>query len=298
MSEIIKSKYAVMFTDVVDSTKRYSLQGDDKAFDAINRHFDMLKPIVYKFHGRIIKTIGDSIMAAFHKSDEAISAAILMQKVLDDYNNENPQDKIEIRIGVHFGQVNEQDNDLFGDTVNTAARIESLAVGDTIFVSEKINENLTNYKSIYIGDFDVKGKLEPVTVFGILWKPDSKKLLNHYHSTIQSLKQKINRTKTEKNRKLGVVGNTGQVGIMALLEIRTNPAGAIVYINDKKIEQKTPFSIENKVGRIELKIEKTGYRTIVDSFEIFEHLPNKFFSELEDIRGSLYIETESPGYKI
>lgn len=142
--QIKASDITILFTDLKGSTELYDKTGDLKAYSLVQQHFDLLKAVVDKYEGALIKTIGDAIMAAFSSAKDAVSAADEMVKSIKSMNNQlkDKEHDIAIKVGLHSGNalaVNANDKlDYFGQTVNIAARIQGLAAGDEIWVTEDI----------------------------------------------------------------------------------------------------------------------------------------------------------------
>src|SRR4026207_2002592 len=111
---------AIMFTDIVGYT---SLMGNDeqKAFTILNKNRQLQKPIIEQFNGRWIKELGDGVMASFNIVSDATNAAIKIQE------NCNAAKDLQLRIGIHLGEVVFENDDVFGDGVNIASRIQTIA---------------------------------------------------------------------------------------------------------------------------------------------------------------------------
>jgi class 3 adenylate cyclase len=129
-----------LFTDLKGSTALYDRVGDLVAFDLVRAHFDILNEIVDAEAGAIVKTIGDAVMATFPTPDRAVAAALRMRDAIQKLNAE-----LLIKIGIHEGpclavMLNER-QDYFGQTVNIAARVQSLAVSRSIFASRQVVGN-------------------------------------------------------------------------------------------------------------------------------------------------------------
>jgi len=142
-----------LFTDLKDSTLMYDLVGDVTAYDLVRRHFDALGDAVARNAGALTKTIGDAIMATFVTPADAVHAAIDMHAAVEEFNAAITADLL-IKIGIHRGRslaVSLNDRiDYFGQDVNIAARVQQLAAGGEIVVSE----------AVYRAD-GVAGLLEP-----------------------------------------------------------------------------------------------------------------------------------------
>src|SRR3972149_4484742 len=126
-----------------------------------------------KNSGKIIKTIGDAIMASFENSEDAVKSAIKMQQKLFDFNqNKIPNKQIHIRVGINQGKGIVEENDIFGDVVNTAARIEPLAEPDQIVISKSVYNSIKNSEEIICRHFKsskVKGKAEEIEIYRVIW---------------------------------------------------------------------------------------------------------------------------------
>lgn len=135
---------AIMFTDIVGYT---ALMGSDeqKAFKILNKNRELQKPIIEEFNGRWIKELGDGVMASFSTVSDAVTAAVKIQQTC------NSAKEFQLRIGIHSGEVVFENNDVFGDGVNIAARIQAIANPGSIYISESVHNNISNKK-----DFQTK----------------------------------------------------------------------------------------------------------------------------------------------
>ena len=135
---------AIMFTDMVG----YSAlsQRDDKlALELLEEHRQLLREIFPRFNGTEIKTIGDAFLVEFHSALEAAQCAIEIQRTLAKRNHDVPADRrIEIKIGIHIGDVVHRGGDVYGDGVNIASRIEPLAGAGGICVSMDVERQIRN----------------------------------------------------------------------------------------------------------------------------------------------------------
>jgi len=132
----------LLFTDLKGSTAMYERLGDLNAYALVREHFALLGVTVQQHSGAIVKTIGDAVMAVFSRPTDAVSAALDILGVIERYNGEHGDPSIVLKIGVHCGPsiaVTLNDNlDYFGQTVNVAARVQSLADAGEICVSEAL----------------------------------------------------------------------------------------------------------------------------------------------------------------
>ena len=126
---------AIMFTDIAGFTA-ISAQDEEKALALIIKQRELLKPIVDSYDGRWLKEMGDGLLLSFSSSKEAVKCAIKIQQTTRDVRDLN------LRIGIHQGDIMEQDGDIFGDDVNIAARIEPFAAVGGIALSNKVNNDI------------------------------------------------------------------------------------------------------------------------------------------------------------
>ena len=155
---------AIMFTDIVGYT---TLMGDDetKAFELIKLNRELQKPIIEELNGRWIKELGDGVLASFNTVSDAVHAAIKIQKA------SNSSGKFQLRIGIHLGEVVFENNDVFGDGVNIAARIQSVATPGSIYISESLQNNISNKKEIttrFVREEKLKNVKEAIKIFEVL----------------------------------------------------------------------------------------------------------------------------------
>lgn len=162
----------ILFTDIEDSTKYWDKSGDVAGRLMVDKHNRLLFPVIKKFKGKIIKTIGDSIMASFKKSENAIKASIAMQQILKLKRIEDSSFQLKVRIGVHTGKAIVEHEDVFGDVVNVAARVEGEAKGNEILLSGSSVYKLNNKKYAIEkkGSFIPKGKKESINLYRCKWQ--------------------------------------------------------------------------------------------------------------------------------
>lgn len=163
---------SVLFADIAQSTALFDKYGDDKARAAISSVIDTLVDVADKFQGVLIKTIGDEAMCTFSSAELAIKASIAMQESVAG-NFVLGTHPIGIRIGFHHGKVIEENGDVYGDTVNVAARMAGFAKkGQIITNSATYKEEFPGIKHRSLGKTKVKGKLLAVKIIEIFWQKD------------------------------------------------------------------------------------------------------------------------------
>ncbi|MBI2308247.1 MAG: FHA domain-containing protein [Rhodocyclales bacterium] len=161
----------MLFADVSGSTRLYEKLGDTEALHAVDRCIKRMERSVEGFRGRIVKTIGDEVMAVFESAEDAFHAASDMQQRVTDLPPVSGV-KLAIRLGFHHGSVIEEKGDYFGDTVNTAARLAGLAKAGQALTSGDTVARLPELLQLSTRDLEqmsVKGKVEGLHVFEVLW---------------------------------------------------------------------------------------------------------------------------------
>jgi len=167
-----ETELAVLFADISGSTRLYEKLGDAEALHAVDRCIKRMERTVEGYQGRIIKTIGDELMVAFPNADSAFQAAVDMQQRVQDLPPVSGV-KLAIRVGFHFGPTLEENNDLFGDTVNTAARMAGLAKAGQIISNAGSLADVSPLLLASTRDLDrlpVKGKAEEIQIVEVLWQ--------------------------------------------------------------------------------------------------------------------------------
>src|SRR5688572_30843671 len=134
----MRTEVTILFSDIKGSTSYFERRGDAEGLAMVQHHNDLLFPVIENGGGRVVKTIGDAIMACFKDPVDAIKAAIKMQRVMaeDRDNTDSDDDHIHVRIGLHMGLGLEKDNDLYGDVVNASAKVQQQAEPDQILITD------------------------------------------------------------------------------------------------------------------------------------------------------------------
>ena len=137
---------AIMFTDLQGSTKLYDALGDATAYNLVRDHFAFLSDRVQRNHGFVVKTVGDAVMAAFSRPDDAVRAALAIQDDVASFNSARGGGKsatpIVLKLGLHAGScvavTTGEALDYFGSVVNTASRLEHQCRGGEVIISDAL----------------------------------------------------------------------------------------------------------------------------------------------------------------
>jgi adenylate cyclase len=166
-----RAEAAVLFADVSGSTRLYEKAGDAAALAGIGSCVNLLKRISTDFGGRVIKTIGDEVLVVFPSATFAADGAVSMNREVAELPPIAGA-KLGIRVGFHFGSIMNRDGDVFGDSVNLAARLTSLASRGQIITSEQsfrlLDGSVQGFcRPLYPAQ--VKGKALEVMLYELLW---------------------------------------------------------------------------------------------------------------------------------
>src|ERR1043166_1292382 len=135
---------AIMFTDMVGYSA-LSQRNDRLAQELLEEHRALLRPLFMRFNGAEIKTIGDAFLVEFNSALEAAQCAIEIQRALAKRNHDvTAERRIDLKIGIHIGDVVHRGGDVYGDGVNIASRIEPLAGAGGICVSTDVERQIRN----------------------------------------------------------------------------------------------------------------------------------------------------------
>jgi adenylate cyclase len=183
---------AIMFTDLAGYTA-LTQRNEALAMQLLEEHRRIVRPFFPKHNGREIKTIGDAFLVEFASALEATRCAFDIQQSMNEMNSARPPERtVLVRIGVHLGDVIHSQNDVYGDAVNIASRVEPLASPGGICVSEQVYVQIKNkfeFPLSSIGKRNLKNVGEPVEVFRVIlpWEKKSESELSLEKSRIAIL---------------------------------------------------------------------------------------------------------------
>jgi len=162
---------AIVFTDVVGFSHRTGRE-EDATIQAVRRELGIMSNACRNHGGQVLKNTGDGLLMCFQSAIQALTCAIQIQEELTRLNSSVPaENRLQHRIGVHLGDVITTEDDVYGDGVNVAARLQQEAKPDTILFSRTVYDVVKNKMTIdasYLGPRTLKGIAEPVMVWQIL----------------------------------------------------------------------------------------------------------------------------------
>ena len=200
-SDTVRSEVTILFSDIEGSTSYFERKGDEEGLAMVQHHNDLLFPVIENEGGRVVKTIGDGIMACFKDPVSAVKAAIGMQQALeaDRAMTFDADEHIHIRVALHMGPGIEKDNDVYGDVVNAAAKVQQQAQPDQILITEVLRESAKQAGApcAKLGRAEMKGKDEALDVYAVAWSAlASEQLLAELQARYE---EKIRELRKEKN---------------------------------------------------------------------------------------------------
>jgi class 3 adenylate cyclase len=239
----------VMFIDMAGYTAKTAKLSRKELQDTLEEFEKVVKPVVKNFGGKIIKGMGDAFLITFHSPTNSVLCGIEIQKRIEDRNqNVGVKDKFEARVGVSSGEVYERGGDIFGEPVNIASRVQSLAdAGQVIFSDSTFHAmNKNEFSIINLGKKALKGINEKKEIF-----------LAHEKGK-PAHRSKIKRFfKKFKSKKVWIP----LVIILFLLIVAAN--------NTEKLK-------ENWTGEAHAALEKEDYRTMKKLIDIYEKEPDEW----------------------
>jgi len=161
---------AVMFTDIVGFSGMMS-RDESRAHALLLEHNRIVEDAVVRHSGRILKTMGDAFFIEFDAAFNAVQCAVDIQTALKEYNLDKPADsKIFVRIGLHIGDVIVDGDDLYGEGVNVAARLQPLADPGGVCMSQAVYQAVkahTPIEAVHVGEVELKNIIEKYVIYKI-----------------------------------------------------------------------------------------------------------------------------------
>jgi class 3 adenylate cyclase len=161
---------AVMFTDIVESTAMTARLGDTQSVEMVRSHDSIVRRALRDAAGHEVKHTGDGIMASFDDVVASVECSCAIQRAFEAFNRDS-REELHVRIGVHCGEPVEDSHDLFGATVQMAARLCERGDADAVLVSQGVCDELPRRFAVKdLGESNLKGFAEPVPVFEVDWR--------------------------------------------------------------------------------------------------------------------------------
>ena len=161
---------AIMFADVVGYS-RMMANNEERTLELLKDFENICSPIISDSEGKIIKKVGDELFCEFSSAKQAVDCSLKIQKTIQPYNDSRPKDfKLQVRIGIHVGDIVLRDGDVFGDGVNVASRIQPFSNPGGICISNAVKESISshpNYNIISEGQQDLKNIIEKYTLYRV-----------------------------------------------------------------------------------------------------------------------------------
>ncbi len=207
---------AIMFTDMVGFSRQMGAD-ETRMLDVLAVHNQLIQQAIAEYHGYVIKTLGDAFLVDFPSVVNAVQCAQRIQDQLRTYNSEKDKaEQIHIRIGIHLGDIIQQNGDVLGDGVNIASRLQTLAEPDTICISQKVYEEVAKKLPlgtvISLGRPRLKNIAERFLVYALL--PEKPK----------GFRQRLRVQRLKLSRRVGTAHRVAAVVVLVALA----SAGAIV----------------------------------------------------------------------
>lgn len=180
LDKILQTKFrkrmAIVFTDVCGYTHFMDTRGDIAGRAWMQKHHDIVLPLITGHEGQVLSIMGDGVMASFESTLNAVKACIAIQKGLAAYNTQcDPADELHVTIGINTGEILVDEDHIAGDVVNVASRIESKAEKDQILVSSSAYDEVCGSEDIVCrlhGEVSVKGKTGALKLYRVVWQEE------------------------------------------------------------------------------------------------------------------------------
>jgi class 3 adenylate cyclase len=164
-----------MFTDIAGYTQMTE-ENETLAMQLLEEHREIIRSILPSHGGREVKTIGDAFLVEFDSALAAVRCSVDIQKALFARNKSVSEERrIHVRIGVHVGDVEHRQGDIYGDAVNVASRIQSLAVPGGVTLSQQVHDlvrNKVGHPLVKLKRRELKNLATPIDLYSLSLKPE------------------------------------------------------------------------------------------------------------------------------
>ncbi len=176
-----KRKLAAILSADVEGYSRLMDQNEEQTIRTLTSYRTAISDYVQQYRGRVVDSPGDNILAEFSSVVDAVKSAVKIQKELAERNAELPMEQtMQFRIGVNLGDVVDEDSRIYGDGVNIAARVESMAEAGGICITDRAYDQVENkikLKYEYLGEHQVKNIRRPIGIYKVLMEADDSETL-------------------------------------------------------------------------------------------------------------------------
>jgi class 3 adenylate cyclase len=292
---------AIMFTDMVGYSA-LTQKNEALAIELLDTHRKILRPIFPSFGGQEIKTIGDAFLLEYPSVLEAVRCAIAIQKAMTEYNSlADSQHRMELRIGIHLGDVIYQDDDIIGDGVNIAARIHEHAEAGGICVSQDVYNQIRHREGFHsedMGEVTLKNILLPVHVYKIFSseeasrKIEEKALETAREEGIQRARKELLEQHFAKIRELRKSGLSDELPAEIIAVLVLDPDNAEARKIQEEVKAERLRAIAKEVEQASIPARETFieiYRSVLKRAWADGTLTAMKQSLIEKIRGSFQI---------
>jgi adenylate cyclase len=183
---------AVIFAELIGAAELYARAGDAKAQEAIARCFQRLEQVAQTQRARVVKRVGGRLMLLAESADAAARVAVSMQAMALDFGE--PEGRLGLGVGFHFGPVIQNEADVFGDTVNTAARLVELAARGQVMLEAETADGVgslyrRSIRRLYA--VQLKGLKEELSLCEIVWRADEPATFYPYDPANEPVRAKL-----------------------------------------------------------------------------------------------------------
>ena len=179
-----QAKTSVLFSDIRDFTEFTAAKGDAQALELLKTHHRIAQETIEHHQGQLLKTYGDGLMSRFDQPIQAIKASVMLQHRFNDYTQQHPHMPLLVGMGIHFGEVLEEQGDLFGLAVNLAKRLADEARSGQIIVSDAVLKQLpleeVPWRCVKLEDRALKG-VGPMALYEVIWRHEAMRLTTKNH---------------------------------------------------------------------------------------------------------------------
>jgi adenylate cyclase len=257
---------AIMFTDIVGYT---GLMGKDEssAMEMIRKSREIQKPLVEKYGGSWVKEMGDGVMTRFNTALDAVKCAIDIQQMAGQKLG------ADLRIGIHLGDITIENNDIYGEGVNIASRLESIAEPGSIYLSDSIYNAIKGSAKIhfkYLGEKALKNVQDPVRTYRVVEEDNMQPSLQKWK--IPGLSVKLKYIAPIAFVLLIIILGILQFGKGNFINRSDNPTITVLPINSERSDSTSRFLIEGLTNEIIRSLGKIGKISVINPITTMRYL--------------------------